>query len=502
MTAASALVSPDGPASGWLPGWVHGWRREALLVVWLLGFGLVTRWAVLGDLAYFNDESFYLLAGQKLREGLLPYVDVWDRKGPVLFAIYGLLAVPGWGVWPYQIAAWLFASATAWVIAQIGTRVAGAQGGLLAATLYLASLPLFGGAGGQSPVFYNLFVASAAWLVLRACERGVPEPALVLAAMALAGLAIAVKQTAMFEGAFLGGFVVWRLVRGGVPLAEVARRAAMMVLAGAAPLVLAGVVYAAIGHIGAFWHAMVTSNLAKRYDTFGDHWTRLEALAWPGLPLLAGAGLGLVWPAPRTGWDPRPLLLGWLVAAFVGFAVLGNFYDHYALPLLVVLPICAARVFDRQVWGLMAGMAAVWFCIVVSGELDAAPRRAASMTVRAIAEDIRARDAAPRLLVFQGPMALYSLVGQSPPSPLLDNFHLSFPAEANTSPYDTAGEMRRILAWRPSVVVVAHRPDPASENPETARQVRAYLGRCRLWYTRDFAEHVQTTPVDVYGDCK
>ena len=32
--------------------------------LWLALFALATRYAVLGDVAYFNDEAFYFLAGQ------------------------------------------------------------------------------------------------------------------------------------------------------------------------------------------------------------------------------------------------------------------------------------------------------------------------------------------------------------------------------------------------------------------------------------------------------
>ena len=60
------------------------------------------------------------------------------------------------------------ALATALLVARIVRFWAGGWGPVLAGTLYLATLPMFGGAGGQSPVFYNLWMAMAAWAVLRA----------------------------------------------------------------------------------------------------------------------------------------------------------------------------------------------------------------------------------------------------------------------------------------------------------------------------------------------
>ena len=156
---------------------------------WFLLFALFTRASVLGDLSYFNDEMFYFLAGQRMHDGQLLYVDVWDRKGPGLFLTYYLIAGISRNVIAYQIAALLSAAATAQIAAMIAERFSGRLGAILAGTLYLATLPMFGGGGGQSPVFYNLYMALAALLVLRALPdlRAGTLPRSVFAAMLAAG---------------------------------------------------------------------------------------------------------------------------------------------------------------------------------------------------------------------------------------------------------------------------------------------------------------------------
>jgi hypothetical protein len=90
---------------------------------------------------------------------------------------------------------------------------------------------------------------------------------------------------------------------------------------------------------------------------------------------------------------------------------------------------------------------------------------------------------------------------EAPPSPLLDNFHLSFPFEHDTSHLKTDAEMARILAWQPQVVVLFDPYPGAYENPHTAPLVRAYVRRCQLWARAKFREAVQATPIAVYGDC-
>ena len=87
-----------------------------------------------------------------------------------------------------------------------------------------------GGGGGQTPVFYNLPMIVAAWLVLRvaAPRDGTPAtPGAIrrhgAAAMLLVGLALQIKTSAVFEGIYLGlalGWIAWRRAPGPWRLAD------------------------------------------------------------------------------------------------------------------------------------------------------------------------------------------------------------------------------------------------------------------------------------------
>ncbi|MFM6930646.1 MAG: hypothetical protein ACKOUT_00205 [Novosphingobium sp.] len=467
--------------------------RPAAQLGLMLLVGLVTRASVFGDLSYFSDELFYFLAGQRMHDGLLPYVDVWDRKGPALFLTYYLIAGVSRSVWAYQITAWLFASATAFVIARIALRFTSTQGALAAGGVYLFSLALFGGAGGQSPVFYNLWIALAALLVLRGHWRGM------LAAMALAGLAIAYKQSAAPEALFLGFAALWRLRKDGIKGAGLVRRILLLAFAGALPFALFSLFYLAIGHFDAFWHAMVTSNLRKAYDPVGDHWVRIGALAKLSSPLLLGAVAGLVL-ADRT--KPRLFMVGWIAAALVGFVLVPNFYEHYLLPVLVPLSVASAALFNRGAVGLGAAAAAALVFAANSPMFAFAKRAEARVAMEGIAADIRARNPNPRLFVYEGPVWLYAMLESYPPSPLLNNFHLYFPPEDGVSQFNPAAEVQRNLAWKPDVIVTYNNWEPWEENASTAPLVRGYVVQhCRLWFTRDYHENYRSYRIDVWGDC-
>ena len=143
----------------------------------LFAVAVLTRAGRIGDPTIHVDEQFYLLVADRMWHGALPYVDIWDRKPILLFLIYAALRPfsPD-GIVAYQTGALLFATATAFFIVLIASRFANQIGALLAGIAYLLYLPVLGGAGGQSPVFYNLFMAIGAWEVIRAGEASDRRP--------------------------------------------------------------------------------------------------------------------------------------------------------------------------------------------------------------------------------------------------------------------------------------------------------------------------------------
>lgn len=125
-----------------------------------------------GKPAFQSDEQFYLLVGQRMAAGALPYVDIWDRKPYGLFLLYrSLIALPGDPVLAYQLAGLLFSVLTALAIERMARRIAPPRGAQAAGLAYLIYQPVFNVALGQSPVFYNLPVALAAMLAIGAFAR-------------------------------------------------------------------------------------------------------------------------------------------------------------------------------------------------------------------------------------------------------------------------------------------------------------------------------------------
>lgn len=478
--------------------WFRPWPMQ---LGWFLLVALVTRFTVLGDPNYHDDETLFFLIGQRMHEGFVLYVDIWDRKGPGLFALFWLFAGISDSVLAYQIPALLFAALTAFVLGKIAHLYTGRLGALLAGTFYLVLMPRTLGGGGQAGVYFNLLIVLAAWLVLSRNVDKLPTRA-AIGAMLLAGGAITFKQTCLFEGAFLGLVLLWQHHRAGADRGQLLKAAAVYCAAGAAPMALATGIYVAMGHFTELWHAMVLSNLDKDYNPTNDIGWRIIAMLLILAPLLPFTILGLARRFDYRGKTaPRLIVGGWLAATLLAMVAIPNFIDHYLLPVIMVLPLCAAPALQREPLGALLGMVGIILIAVFGPQFDMAHRQESRREISRLTAEILASEPAPRLFVFQGPVALYSTTGLNPPTPLAFPLHLEALPERNVSHLDTAGEVRKMLAWQPTTVITLHK-QWRLVNPETRDLVLPWVrAHCRSRSTRNLPNRYGDRLYDVWSDC-
>ena len=89
--------------------WRNDWLWPALLFIVV---ALLSRSPMFGNPVIHIDEQFYLLVGQRMHMGMLPHIDIWDRKPIGLFVIYWASTLGG-SIYVYQLAACVAAAATA-----------------------------------------------------------------------------------------------------------------------------------------------------------------------------------------------------------------------------------------------------------------------------------------------------------------------------------------------------------------------------------------------------
>lgn len=401
------------------------------------------------------DEQFYLLVGDRIWRGDWPYIDSWDRKPVGLFLLYAAVrGLGGDGILAYQIVATLFAGATAIVIQRIAAAVAPAGAAFMAGILYLLLLMANGGDGGQAPVFYNLLVALAAWIVMRLPDVADGRSALTRAclAMGLIGIALQIKYTAVFEGVYLGLVLVAFLYQGRagriVPIA--ALLAAIAVL----PTLAALLAYVAAGRGEAFVFANFISIFARPRSMAGDAVPRLLQILLATSPVMLFTLLSAAFPRAWPTGLRRPFLLGWAAAAVAGLLIFGTYHDHYALAILLPLSVCSAPILGLAGWGRALGLGTIAVA-VTAGALVLAltpDRHETGIAVQRIAARVKPH-ADDGLFVFSGEPIVYYLTGARPPTPFHFPTLLSEARDAATMGIDPLAELDRVMRGAPRFVV-------------------------------------------------
>ena len=464
--------------------------RQKLLAtaILLLCAAFAIRAPQFGNPLIHVDENFYLLVGDRMLHGALPYVDIWDRKPIGTFLIFAAIRLLGGGGFvQYQVVATLFAAATAFVIARIAARVATPGAATVAGLLYLLLVGLAGGMGGQTPIFYNLPVAAAALVTLKVAIDGELAPAQLrqsgAIAMALVGLAMQIKYTAMFEGMFFGLVLLhkgWRMRHGPRSLAV---DAAIWIALALLPTLAALGFYASRGQTAAFVYANFLSIGARSTEPTIELLRRLgDTGKILGVPLVCVA-LSIAlrpWKTLARGRAAFGFILAWLGAALFGYAIFGTYFNHYALPLMVPIAVAGAPLFGcrRGRIGIVAACLVLLAAAIATAVVVQKNRRdgGAAPTAQAMVEAIRPR-LTNCLYVYDGEAILYYLTGSCIPTRYAFPQHLNLTREAGAVGVEPLAEIRRIFAGRPSVVVDTVDREEADENPAANALARGLLRR-------------------------
>lgn len=440
----------------------------------LLAFAVLTRMRDFSNPVAHVDEQYYLLVGDRLLHGARLYIDLWDRKPPGLFLLFaGFRLLPGDGFLAYQLVGTACTAATAWLIWFAARRMALVPpAGLAAGAAYILWLPLLSGGSGQSPVFYNLAMMAAAVLTLelpRWAERRAVGSIILSGTVAclLAGIAIQIKYTPLVEGAFFGLAHLWYLWRARARVAAILLAALAWMAMGLLPtlLVIGYFWMSAPAAFDAFWFANFTSITLRRGYPAAKIIGRLAGIGGQLLPLIACAVFAWAKGPKREGLTLTRI---WLAFALVAFAMIGAFFDHYALPLVAPLALAAAPAFAMRrravvaVFAIGAGLFVFHAATNDPSEGDG---------IRRMARVMAAVDGRECPYVFAGDSSLYHLSGGCVPTPYAFPSSLAYEAERGAIGVDEAAEVARILARRPPAIVTLD--DPFSPwNEATQGQMR------------------------------
>ena len=450
-----------------------------LLLAAFLVSALAARALFLGQPLLNVDDQFYLLVGDRVLQGALPYVDIWDRKPPLLFAIYaGIRLLGGDGVVQYQVVAIAFVVATAFVTYRLALRLTGETGALLAGLTYTWWTALCGGATGQSPVFYNLLMAGAALLIVQMLERAEDQRPLLgsaLLAMLLAGLAVQIKQTAVIEAAFFGITVLAIFLRA-YPRPVAVAAAVLCALVALLPSMAVVLAWFTADHLDALLFATVTSPRLREPMVGEDFFWRLATSALEAFPLYAFAVVGWlrsssVGPDVRARTNIRLFLGAWFAVSVLSLATYGFYiFDHYLLPTLAPACVCAAPALDRWRRYRIAGGATIVALVIANFSLQWADRSNSGgwRTVEALRVATAGQRNCP--FVFDGPAAALVFNRWCLVTPYAFLGHLAYARERDAIGLAPLAEVTRILDTHPDRIILRARA-VANPNLETRNLV-------------------------------
>ncbi len=332
--------------------WGPGLRRRLLLL------GLLAALSALPILflmplfgaPFERDQGLYGVIARGWLQGSVPYRDLWDNKGPVLFLWYmAAFKLLGEGVVAPRLLAALGTAAAVPFVWSSARTLLGPRKGLLAALFFgIAFANPFLQANANAEILMLCPLAAGFWAFTNGASGG-RQFWFVLAGVFTA-LAALTKQAAAGP---LAGYGLWLIVLAWRHRDERARHIRSLsmlgagVLVGLAPFI---VYFAAKGALYDFWYATVQFN----FIFSGENPIILKLL--PPLlldpaPLLGGL---LLWVLAVVGgmrlWRRRDRVAG-LVLSFAVFSELaaqsmGKVSAHYSVGLLPAAAILAAVGFD------------------------------------------------------------------------------------------------------------------------------------------------------------
>ena len=284
-----------------------------------------------------RDTSVFIYVAEGLLDGEVPYLDRWDHKGPLIYALYavGLLIAGIPGIW--LMGAVLLIGAT-WFAFKTTRKAFGTTAGFFSAATFLIYFNAVSGTGNSTEHYALLFQFLALFLFLKLTGGSGREIRLSLAIGALGAGAFLLG--ANLVGVWLAIGLYW-IIRRDIAL----RWIAWSTVGGAAVLLAVSIAFAILGAWSALWDAVIVYNFAyvdaslgDRVEVLGVMRRRLVVLSLPlAAAWLAGLHHWLSGRARSTAYEHLlPLALVLAPIEVVLIALPGFHWGHNFLKILPV----------------------------------------------------------------------------------------------------------------------------------------------------------------------
>jgi 4-amino-4-deoxy-L-arabinose transferase-like glycosyltransferase len=313
------------------------------------------------------DESTFILMGQNILDGHLPYTQLWENKPPLAFVFFALALLFGKSIITVRIAGTVAVLASAYLTYRVGRNIWGQQTGVLAAILSIAFISLaHSGQATMTEIIVLVPIMGAVVVLL----RGVTGSTCFWAGFLLSVAALTRLNLAYLAAAVGILIAYWSSSGAWRPLL---RRTALYVLGGFLPLVIVALPYVIGGYQELFINSVFIAPL--RYtNAFGSFATGVVFLirrSFSFANIVLGTSFlgGLVYIAKNwSNYEPERKYGSLLIAIFligVGCSIVftGAAHPHYLIQLVPFLSLVAASLFG---WLLHCRYKSVlWVCLLI-----------------------------------------------------------------------------------------------------------------------------------------
>ena len=320
-----------------------------------------------------RDEGAYGYIGQRILAGEVPYRDVFDHKTPVVYYIYAVIIKAfGGSVLSIRLFSTFYTMLTTLAVFYLAYLIFGSGIALLAAAFFaiFSSGPLVQGTGANTEVFMVLPLVGA-FIFFLLGERK-KNPAWLFSAGLLSGLAVMIKQLALFNFLALLIMVLWlgkdRVKSAALMILGFLIFPAMFLIYFMLNNALADLLYCTVFVNRTYATALSRFSLFDRLDQMVY---MAKGVTWEQSLLWLGAFLFFF----RKGRKEETWLLIWTAAAAAGVIAPMLFFGHYFIQLLPALVILAAAGFYRayflgKIWekGIVAVLIVILAGLIFQGE--------------------------------------------------------------------------------------------------------------------------------------
>ena len=236
-----------------------------LLAVIVFGLVLVIRIRLL-EIPLERDEGEYAYAGQLMLQGIPPYKLAYNMKFPGTYAAYAvIMSIFGQTTGAIHLGLLLVNAATIVLIFLLGRRLMNPTAGIAAAMSYaiLSMSPSVLGLAAHATNFVVLPVLGGTLLLLNESDR--QQFGRLLASGLLFGLAVLMKQPALFFVVFAAIYLVSKSVQRGTRLRDISLESLFFTVGVILPLGIALLLLWRAGVFDRFWFWAI--DYARQYGT-------------------------------------------------------------------------------------------------------------------------------------------------------------------------------------------------------------------------------------------